>query len=119
MAENLDKERFLVKEVKAKVQVEPKKKKVAFDKISDADDKDYYVVVNRSVDSEFNNSIFVVNHHEEIAIIQGLKNQDNWVLKIDRKLTETTIFQGNFIIHLQKTFYLHMYLVATNRICKK
>ena len=96
MAEKVEKEHFLIKEVKAKVQVEPKTKKVAFDKVFDADsiseiknsnDIQYYVVVNRTVDAGFKDSTFVANHHVEITIVQGLKNQDNWVLKIDRKLT--------------------------------
>ena len=117
MAEKVEKEHFLIKEVKAKVQVEPKTKKVAFDKVFDANSiseiensDQYYVIVNRTVDAGFKdstlelvsfppqlsekNTTLVVNHHVEITIVQGLKNQDNWVLKIDRKLTETTIFQG-------------------------
>ena len=101
MAEKVEKEHFLIKEVKAKVQVEPKTKKVAFDKVFDANSiskiknsDQYYVIVNRTVDAGFKDSIFVANHHVEITVVQGLKNQDNWVLKIHRKLTETTIFQG-------------------------
>ena len=101
MAEKVEKEHFLIKEVKAKVQVEPKTKKVAFDKVFDANSiskiknsDQYYVIVNRTVDAGFKDSTFVANHHVEVTIVQGLKNQDNWVLKIDCKLTETTIFQG-------------------------
>ena len=108
MAEKVEKEHFLIKEVKAKVQVEPKTKKVAFDKVFDADSiseiensNQYYVVVNRTVDAGFKDSTFVANHHVEYTIVQGSKDQDNWVLKIDRKLTETTLFKGNFRIQYE------------------
>ena len=102
----------MVKDVKAKIQVDPIKEELKTP--LEVDDKDFYVCVNRNVESKFikddksskdEDKIdqFVVKHHETITVVQGLAktkltNLDEWIIKIKRELSETTYFKGKEII---------------------
>jgi hypothetical protein len=110
--ENVGRERYMVKDVKAKIQVDRISKEL---KALEVDDKDFYVCVNRNVESKFikddksskdEDKIdqFVVKHHEKITVVQGLAktkltNPDEWIIKIKRELSETTFFKGKEIIN--------------------
>ena len=87
------KEQYLAKEVSAKVEVSPKKE---MEQIL-ATNEDVYVHVDRNVESEFNNKeefdVLTVIHKEEIMVVQGL-DKKNWILKITRELSEKTFFKG-------------------------
>jgi hypothetical protein len=109
--ENVGRERYMVKDVKAKIQVDRVSKEL---KAIEVDDKDFYVCVNRNVESKFikddksskdEDKIdqFVVKHHETITVVQGLAktkltNPDEWIIKIKRELSETTFFKGKEIV---------------------
>jgi hypothetical protein len=107
--ENVGREHYMVKDVKAKIQVDLISKD---SKKTEVDDQDFYVCVNRDVESKFIKADessedkidqFIVKHHETITIVQGLANTkltnpDNWIIKIKRKLSETTFFKGKEII---------------------
>ena len=108
--ENVGRERYMVKDVKAKIQVDQISKEL---KALEVDDKDFYVCVNRDVKSKFINDDeskedkidqFVVKHCETITVVQGLANTkltnpDEWIIKIKRELSETTFFKGKEIIN--------------------
>ena len=85
--------------------------------VLEVDDKDFYVCVNRDVESKFIKADeskgklskedkidqFVVKHRETITVVQGLANTkltnpDEWIIKIYRNLSETTFFKGKEII---------------------
>ena len=99
----------MVKDVKAKIQVDPISEEL---KTLEVDDKDFYVCVNRNVESKFIKADesqkdkidqFVVKHHEMITVVQGLANTkltnpDEWIIKIKRELSETTFFNGMEVI---------------------
>ena len=99
----------MVKDVKAKIQVDPISEEL---KTLEVDDKDFYVCVNRNVESKFIKAHestkdkidqFVVKHHETITVVQGLANTeltnpDEWIIKIKRELSETTYFNGKEVI---------------------
>ena len=99
----------MVKDVKAKIQVDPISEEL---KTLEVDDKDFYVCVNRNVESKFIKADeskkdkidqFVVKHHETITVVQGLANTkltnpDEWIIKIKKALSETTFFNGKEII---------------------
>ena len=107
--ENVGRERYMVKDVKAKIQVDRISKGL---KTLEVDDKDFYVCVNRNVESKFIKADestkdkidqFVVKHQETITVVQGLANTkltnpDEWIIKIKRELSETTFFKGKEII---------------------
>ena len=109
--ENVGRERYMVKDVKAKIQVDRISKEL---KALEVDDKDFYVCVNRNVESKFikddksskdEDKIdqFVVKHHKTITVVQGLAktkltNPDEWIIKIKRELSETTFFKGKEIV---------------------
>ena len=102
----------MVKDVKAKIQVDPISEELKTP--LKVDDKDFYVCVNRNVESKFieddksskdEDKIdqFVVKHHETITVVQGLANTkltnpDEWIIKIKRELSETTFFKGKEIV---------------------
>ena len=100
----------MVKDVKAKIQVDLISKD---SKKTEVDDQDFYVCVNRDVESKFIKADessedkidqFIVKHHETITIVQGLANTkltnpDEWIIKIKRELSETTFFKGKEIIN--------------------
>ena len=104
--ENVGRERYMVKDVKAKIQVDRISKEL---KALEVDDKDF---VNRNVESKFikddeskEDKIdqFVVKHRETITVVQGLANTkltnpDKWIIKIKKELSETTLFKGKEII---------------------
>jgi hypothetical protein len=107
--ENVGRECYMVKDVKAKIEVDL----IAKDsKKTEVDDKDFYVCVKRDVESKFIKADessedkidqFIVKHHETITIVQGLANTkltnpDIWIIKIKRKLSEKTFFKGKEII---------------------
>ena len=108
--ENGGTERYMVKDVKAKIQADRISKEL---KALEVDDKDFYVCVNRNVESKFIKAHestkdkidqFVVKHHETITVVQGraktkLTNLDEWIIKIKRELSETTFFKGKEIIN--------------------
>ena len=99
----------MVKDVKAKIQVDPISEEL---KTLEVDDKDFYVCVNRNVESKFIKADeskkdkidqFVVKHQEMITVVQGLANTkltnpDEWIIKIKRELSETTFFNGMEVI---------------------
>ena len=99
----------MVKDVEAKIQVDRISKEL---KALEVDDKDFYVCVNRNVESKFikddeskEDKIdqFVVKHRETITVVQGLANTkltnpDKWIIKIKKELSETTFFKGKEII---------------------
>jgi len=91
------KEQYLAKEVSAKVEVSPKKE---MEQIL-ATNEDVYVHVDRNVESEFNNKeefdVLTVIHKEEIMVVQGL-DKKNWILMITRELSEKTFFKGSEMI---------------------
>ena len=109
--ENVGRERYMVKDVKAKIQVDRISKEL---KALEVDDKDFYVCVNRNVESKFikddksskdEDKIdkFIHKHQETITVVQGLAktkltNPDEWIIKIKRELSETTFFKGKEII---------------------
>ena len=106
----------MVKDVKAKIQVDPISEELKTLEVDplliEVDDKDFYVCVNRNVESEFikddeskKDKIdqLVVKHHETITVVQGLANTkltnpDEWIIKIKKELSETTFFKGKEII---------------------
>ena len=107
--ENVGRERYMVKDVEAKIQVDRISKEL---KALEVDDKDFYVCVNRNVESKFIKDDeskeekidqFVVKHRETITVVQGLANTkltnpDKWIIKIKKELSETTLFKGKEII---------------------
>ena len=103
----VSKEQFLAKEVAAKIEVEPKKEETEqILTVRESTDKDNYVIVDRNVESEFTKQeefdVLTVVHKEEILIVQGL-DKKNWILKITRELSEKTFFKG---INLTQFFIL-------------
>ena len=102
------KEQYLAKEVAAIIEVEPKKETEAEQilTVGESTDKDNYVIVDRNVESEFTKQeefdVLTVVHKEEILIVQGL-DKKNWILKITRELSEKTFFKG---INLTQFFIL-------------
>jgi len=98
----VSKEQFLAKEVAAIIEVEPKKEETEqILTVRESTDKDNYVIVDRNVESEFTKQeefdVLTVVHKEEILIVQGL-DKKNWILKITRELSEKTFFKGNEMI---------------------
>ena len=103
----VSKEQFLAKEVAAKIEVEQKKEETEqILTVGESTDKDNYVIVDRNVESEFTKQeefdVLTVVHKEEILIVQGL-DKKNWILKITRELSEKTFFKG---INLTQFFIL-------------
>jgi len=117
MAESTRIERYMVKEVNAKVEVESKRgKEQYFGKEVEAivevepklgngqyltiegEAKDIYVIVDRNVESEFTNEeefdVLTVTHNEVTTVVQGL-DKKNWILRITRELSEKTFFKGS------------------------
>ena len=73
----VSRELYSVKDVKAKVEVDLISKDLAK---TEVDDKDFYVCVNRNVESKFIKADessedkidqFIVKHHETITVVQG------------------------------------------------
>jgi len=95
------KEQYLAKEVSAKVEVEPKKEMEQILAFGKSTNEDFYVHVDRDVEAEFNNNeeidVLIVIHKEEIMVVQGL-DKKNWILKITRELSEKTFFKGSEMI---------------------
>ena len=100
----------MVKDVKAKIQVDPISEELKTP--LEVDDKDFYVCVNRNVESKFikddeskKDKIdqLVVKHRETITVVQGLANTkltnpNEWIIKIKKELSETTFFDGKEVI---------------------
>ena len=91
------KEQYLAKEVEAKIEIKPKKETEKILTFRESTDKDNYVIVDRNVESEFTKQeefdVLTVIHKEEILVVQGL-DKKNWILKITRELSEKTFFKG-------------------------
>ncbi len=89
LRKNVKRERFFVKDVKAKVQA------VRKDLVTD-----FHLCIQRDVESTFNplgdgNVQLTTERMEKVTLVPSLERLDEWIIKIDRELSETSICDGN------------------------